>query len=188
MKLIVGLGNPGPRYERTRHNAGFLALDNYSFVHDLGSFTDKPKLSASIIETDIDGQRVLLAKPTTFMNRSGEALVAIKRYYSVDSATTLLIYDDIDLKLGTIRVRHGGSSGGHNGIRSLPPVVLEKSFRIRIGVSNDLRTQKDASDYVLERFLPQEIDLLPQIFTKTDELIESFIKDTISESTSSLSN
>ena len=186
MKLIVGLGNIGPKYDKTRHNAGFMALDNFAFTRELGTFEHKDKLSAEVLEGEVNGERLLLAKPTTFMNRSGEALINIKRYFSVNSETTLVIYDDVDLDFGKIRIRKGGGSGGHNGIRSLPPPVQDNSFRIRIGVKNEHREQKETAQFVLERFMPNETDTLPVIFKKTDELIEEYLSDSLEEKTTRL--
>ncbi|MDX1765602.1 MAG: aminoacyl-tRNA hydrolase [Candidatus Saccharimonadales bacterium] len=183
MKLIVGLGNIGQQYEKTRHNAGFMAVDNFIFTHQLGVFESKPKYSASILEANFENERVMFAKPTTLMNRSGQALIDIKRYFSVSSATTLIVHDDIDLNFGKIRVRQGAGSGGHNGVNSLPGVVQEKSWRIRIGVSNQHRLKKAATDFVLERFMPEEFGALPEIFIETDRLLEQFISDKSAEKT-----
>jgi len=188
MKLIVGLGNIGQQYEKTRHNAGFMAIDNFVFSHQLGAFESKTKYSASIIESTLDGQRVLFVKPTTLMNKSGNTLISIKRYFSVSSATTLIVHDDIDLAFGKIRVRCGSGSGGHNGVKSLPPVVQENSWRIRIGVANQHRSQKDAADFVLERFMADEHSKLPAIYMKTDQLINDFISDSLQDKTLSLEN
>jgi len=186
MKLIVGLGNIGQQYERTRHNAGFMAVDNFVFTHQLGAFESKPKYSATILEANFEKERVLFAKPTTLMNRSGQALIDIKRYFSVDSSTTLIVQDDIDLDFGKIRVRKGSGTGGHNGVNSLPSIVQEKSWRIRIGVANKHRAQKDAAEFVLERFMAEEYDRLSDIYKKTDRLISEFITGNLEDKTLTL--
>ncbi len=147
MKLIVGLGNPGDKYKNTRHNTGFLTMD--VLAKDLNVSITKSEFEALTAKTIIDGQQVLLMKPMTYMNESGRAVIQAVNYYHIDVENDLLIiYDDMDLKCGNIRLRMTGSAGGHNGVKSIISHINTNHFcRIRIGIDKDPRIP--TVDYVL---------------------------------------
>jgi peptidyl-tRNA hydrolase, PTH1 family len=134
MQLIVGLGNPGDKYARNRHNIGFMAVDAIAARHNFPAF--RQKFSGLISEGTIDGERVLLLKPQTFMNASGDSVVAAANFYKLTAAEITVFYDEIDLVPGKVRVKRGGGSGGHNGIRSIDPQVGPDYRRVRLGVGH----------------------------------------------------
>lgn len=160
MKIVVGLGNTGMKYYKSRHNAGFLALDLLREDLDLDNFKNDDKLSAEIVKT----HDILLAKPTTLMNRSGEAVQKILHFYKESPENLIVIYDDIDLPLGKIRVRSAGSAGTHNGMKSVIEHLGTQEFtRIRIGIENRSdrqRENQELSDYVLDNFSTEEVKIL----------------------------
>ena len=158
MKLILAQGNPGSKYTATRHNTGFLIIDQ--LADQLGTkFVERSKFSGLIAETSIAGQKVLLVKPTTFYNETGQTARQLVDFYKLDAKEdVLVIHDDIALPFGSVRVRLKGSSAGNNGIKSLNAHLGEDYSRIRIGISNDLkmRTQDNVS-FVLAPFTKSEI-------------------------------
>ncbi|NKB53615.1 MAG: aminoacyl-tRNA hydrolase [Rhizobiaceae bacterium] len=149
MLLIVGLGNPGPKYERQRHNVGFMAVDE---IHRHESFPAwRPKFQALISEGQIAGHKCLLAKPTTFMNESGRAVGEIARFYKIPLSDIVVLYDELDLAPGKVRIKIGGGAGGHNGIRSIDAHLGKDYRRVRIGIGHP--GQKDrVSGHVLGDF------------------------------------
>jgi len=158
MKLIVGLGNPGPEYDHTRHNVGFVVLDRLARRHATphnGSVA-KARFHGSLLEGQIDGERVLLLKPLTFMNRSGLSIGEAVSFYKIDAATDLLvIVDDVALSCGSIRLRADGSAGGHNGLADVEQKLGTSTYaRLRIGI--DQPGQIPQKDYVLGRFRPDQ--------------------------------
>lgn len=164
MKLVIGLGNPGSEYEKTRHNIGWRILDAIA-QQSQQSFLDKPKHNASVLRLE-HGQDVdmMLVKPLTFMNRSGEAVQSLASYYKVPLEDVIVVYDDKDIPFGTIRLRGQGSSGGHNGVKSLiQHLGSDDFFRIRIGVGDSESPIQDTADFVLARFTPAEEEVLPDI-------------------------
>ncbi len=140
MQLIVGLGNPGDKYARNRHNIGFMAVDAIAARYNFPAF--RQKFSGLISEGNIDGERVLLLKPQTFMNASGDSVVTTANFYKLSAADVTVFYDEIDLVPGKVRVKRGGGSGGHNGIRSIDPQIGADYRRVRLGVGHPGR--KDA--------------------------------------------
>ena len=166
MKLIVGLGNPGKEYERTRHNTGFMTID--ALAKDLGVSINQAKFKGLYTKTKIKGEDVILLKPTTFMNLSGESVGEVMRFFKIDKEDILIIYDDLDLETGRIRIRDKGSAGGHNGIKSIIAHVGGQDFkRIRIGIQKNPNIP--VVDYVLGKFSSEEM-------TKMDAGIEKAIK------------
>ena len=134
MKILVGLGNPGSKYEKTRHNIGFRFLDLFAKSEGL-SFGSAPRFSAETATLTIDGEKVLLVKPQTFMNNSGEAIAPLAKYYDIEPDDIIVVYDDLDLPSGKIRIKHGGGHGGHNGLRSLNQHLPSANYtRIKIGI------------------------------------------------------
>lgn len=133
MKMIIGLGNPGAEYAHTRHNVGFMLIDK--LAADLRIGVTKKKFNALIGETQIKGEKIILVKPQTYMNLSGDAVGSLARWYKLAPADMIVIYDDMDLPLGKLRLRPGGGSGGHNGMKSLIATLGSEKFpRMRIGI------------------------------------------------------
>ena len=175
MKLIVGLGNKGREYENTRHNMGFMLVDRYLQYKNI---TDKfkEKFNAMYIETTINNEKVIFIKPMTYMNNSGIAVRAFLDFYKLNSEDVLVISDDLDLDLGKFRLRRNGSSGGHNGLKSIISHLGTDNFkRLRIGISND---KDDVINYVLSKFSKKELNDIDTMFdTLVDVLDDYFVMD-----------
>ena len=169
MKLVVGLGNPGNRYNFTRHNTGFLVLDYYFKVKGL-KWSDKPRLGA-LWGRERD---VIYIKPQEFYNDSGRAVAAYMHYYKIDMADLLVICDDFNLEFGKVRRRASGSAGGNNGLKSIITTLGSEDFaRVRVGTGNDaLRARVGDVDFVLSKFTPEEKALLPGILSEVVERVE----------------
>lgn len=173
MKLIVGLGNPGAEYAKTRHNVGFMVLDALS-----SDWKVEKKLKSEVSEIQVAGHKALLVKPQTFMNLSGEAVQAVAAFYKVDSNDIVIIYDDIDLEFGKLRVRHGGGSGGHNGLKSLIQYLNDAFIRFRIGVGNDtLKNPIPTDKFVLSHFTKDEQPQLTTIIDKAAAELTSYLEN-----------
>ncbi len=175
MKLVVGLGNKGREYENTRHNMGFMLVDRYLQYKNI---TDKfkEKFNAIYIETTINNEKVIFIKPMTYMNNSGIAVRAFVDFYKLNSEDVLVISDDLDLDLGKFRLRRNGSSGGHNGLKSIISHLGTDNFkRLRIGISND---KDDVINYVLSKFSKKELNEIATMFdTVVDVLDDYFVMD-----------
>lgn len=155
MKLIIGLGNPGKKYERTRHNTGFIMLDSIA-----KNFKLNKKLEAEIVKK----KDVIFAKPQTFMNESGRAIAKIIKFYKVHLKNIYIIHDDKDLNFGTLRIRPSGSSAGHKGVQSIIEHLCTQNFtRFRVGIKNPLIEKMDTADFVLSNFSREEQKELPEI-------------------------
>ena len=153
--LIAGLGNPGPEYEKTRHNTGFMSLD--LLAARLQVKVSKERFKALTAQADFDGQRLLLMKPLTFMNASGIAIEAAAHFYKIPPERVLVLFDDISLPVGKIRVRKSGSAGGHNGIKSIIAMLHSEDFpRVKIGVGAKPHPDYDLADWVLSSFSKTE--------------------------------
>lgn len=184
MKIIVGLGNIGTKYLKTRHNAGFLALDE--FTKQLESenlpceWKEEPKLKSIISKIEYKNSPILLVKPTTLMNLSGEAVSKILGFFKISLEDLIVIYDDIDLPLGTIRIREKGSAGTHNGMRSIIEQLENEEFtRIRIGIeSRGKLTHKsiELTDFVLGEFTSNEYPLIKDALNKASEELKKLIE------------
>jgi peptidyl-tRNA hydrolase, PTH1 family len=153
--LVAGLGNPGREYERTRHNAGWLVVDELARRHD-GSW--RSKFSGSLAEVRLDGRRLALLKPETYMNDSGRSVAAAARFFKVEPEALLVVHDDVDLEPGRLQARQGGGLAGHNGLRSLADHLRSQEFmRLRIGVGRPGRGDpRPVADWVLSPFSPEE--------------------------------
>jgi PTH1 family peptidyl-tRNA hydrolase len=180
MKIIFAQGNPGAQYATTRHNVGFLILDELARRQHT-EFIKKPKFHATIAEVTIAGEKVLLVKPATFYNETGQAARMLVDFYKLHSATDfLVIHDDLALPLGTIRIREKGRDAGNNGIKSLNAHLGSTYARVRIGIYNELRDRIHDADFVLSNFTKAEADVLHESITpKVIELITSFCAGTI---------
>ena len=153
--LVVGLGNPGIRYQWTRHNAGFLAID--TLAARCGCAIDRSKFQALVGEATISGRRVLLMKPQTFMNLSGDAVEAAMKFYKLEPSQLLVISDDVSLDVGKIRVRKNGSAGGQKGLNNIIEALGTQEFpRIRVGVGQKPTPEYDLADWVLSVFSPEQ--------------------------------
>lgn len=155
MLIIIGLGNPGKQYERTRHNVGFMAVDFLAATFDFPKFRVGKKFQAEISEGEIEGMQTMLVKPKTYMNNSGDSVAAIRNYFKLPTEELIIIYDELDLPFGELRVRRDGSSAGHNGVKSIMDKLATDRFsRVRIGVANKLKIDKNlpADVFVLSRF------------------------------------
>ena len=182
-KLIIGLGNKGSEYERTRHNVGFLMLDAFAAARSL-EWHDKPKFKAILSEWNHDGDKVILFKPQTYMNLSGEAVRAIKDFYKIENSDILVIHDELALPFGTVRTRIGGSDAGNNGIKSLIRHIGDDFARIRVGILDDEMPIMGASDFVLDRFDPEELEKLQgSLQTTVFGLIENFLDGSFAATT-----
>lgn len=174
MKLIFGLGNPGSNYDGTRHNVGFMALDELAAREGV-EFAEKPKFKAFIAECNLAGEKVLLAKPSTFYNLAGESYRSLLDFYKLTPEDTLVIHDELALPFGTVRTRVGGSDAGNNGIKSVNLHGGTASNRIRVGVANEQRAIIGDTDFVLGRFSVEEREVLTEkVLPKTLEAIDEF--------------
>lgn len=154
IRLIVGLGNPGPEYKDTRHNAGFMAVD--LLAAELGAGRWRTRCRSLAAEAFWGGEKVVLAKPQTFMNRSGEAVAPLLRWYGLGPSGLLVVCDDLDLPLGRIRIRKKGGDGGHRGLKSIIAALGSGEFaRLRVGIGRP-GPEKDVVEWVLERFTAEE--------------------------------
>ena len=159
MYIIAGLGNPGRRYEQTRHNIGFLTVDR--IAEELGIKTDRIKFQSLVGETIFSGQKIVLMKPQTYMNLSGRAVREIMNFYKLPAENLIVIYDDIDVKQGKIRIRKSGSAGTHNGMRNIIYQLQDDRFpRIRVGIGGEIRG--DLADFVTGGFSKEEVPILEE--------------------------
>lgn len=174
MKLIVGLGNPGKQYKDTRHNVGFMFVDN--IVNKLSvKFTLDKALKCEICQTTINGEKVIFIKPMTYMNLSGDSVYLVANYYKVNYEDILVIYDDLDLETGKIRIRPNGSSGGHKGIQSIINNLGTKDIkRVRIGI--DKVSSDKTVDYVIGNFSKQDREIIDISIEKGLDILEDFIR------------
>jgi peptidyl-tRNA hydrolase, PTH1 family len=156
MRLIVGLGNPGSRYARNRHNVGFLALDAIARRYRVSGF--RSRFKGEIADAPIGGERRLLLKPQTYMNDSGESVVEVARFFKIEPMDVVVIHDEIDLRPGKLRVKRGGGSAGHNGLRSIDAVLGPDYWRVRIGVGHP-GVKELVQPYVLQNFRADEMTL-----------------------------
>lgn len=170
MTLLIGLGNIGKQYEKTRHNVGFMVLDAIANELDV-SFSNKPDLHSQVAEVNMDGEKLILAKPTTFMNKSGDALIALQKKFKITDANVWVVFDDASLNLGVMRVRESGSAGGHNGVKSVIDALGTQSFwRFKIGVDAP-EENIPLEDWVLSKFPEDKQELLSRIIELTKETI-----------------
>ena len=170
MKMVVGLGNPGKDYKNTRHNVGYLVLDKY-----LPDVDWKEKFNGMYYIKTINGEKVLFVKPLTYMNLSGDCVVKFVNYYDIEIKDILVIQDDLDLKVGTYKLKKDSSAGGHNGIKSIINRLGTQEFnRLKIGLSHDRSI--DTKDYVLGDFSKKEKELLDNLQNDFSGIIDTFIE------------
>lgn len=178
MKLIVGLGNPGNEYKQTRHNAGFMVIDELASVYNIA--VNKKKYKSFFGKDSINDTEVVLAKPQTFMNLSGDSVAQMIKGFNLSADDLIIIYDDMDMDIGRIRIRDKGSHGGHRGVRSIIDAIGTDSFvRIKIGIGRP-RAGMDSSDYVLTNFKKDELPILKEAIKRASDALSFLIKgDTV---------
>ena len=173
MKVVVGLGNPGTRYRHARHNLGFMVVDELARRH--GIDTGREKFHAWVGTGEIGGHKVLLAKPTTFMNRSGRAVIALGRFYKLDLGEVLVVADDLALPLGRLRIRAQGSAGGHNGLKDIIDCLGNDEFpRLRMGIDSP---QYDATGHVLGDFSDEEMPTVDEAIARSADAATCWIQE-----------
>ena len=163
IRLIVGLGNPGPEYEQTRHNAGFWLVDNLANGIARCSLSRESRFNALAAKTQINGHEIWLLEPQTFMNRSGQSVGALARFYKINADELLVVHDELDLAPGIARLKKGGSSGGHNGLKDITAAMATQDYwRLRIGIGHPRTagSPHPVADYVLHRPRKEEQALL----------------------------
>lgn len=175
MYIIAGLGNPGKEYTGTRHNVGYDALECLANRYNIK--LNKLKFNSVYGELTINGEKVMLVKPVTYMNRSGIAIDEIIKFYKIPVENLIVIYDDIDLPLGALRIRPHGSPGTHNGMKSIVQHVGSNFVRIRIGIGKN--PQLDLADYVLQKFSKEERDVILSIIEKSAEAAIEIIENNV---------
>lgn len=176
MKLIVGLGNPGFEYENTRHNIGFMVLDNYLKENPAAW---QKKFNGLYQTLTIQGKKVYFLKPQTYMNLSGSSIQEFVHYFKINLADILVIHDDLDLKIGRFRLKTNSSAGGHNGIKSIINSLGTENFaRLKIGISKI--DNIDTKDYVLGKFKPDELTILENLYPTINDLINDFLTNDLS--------
>ena len=181
--LIVGLGNPGPKYAATRHNVGFRAVEQ--LAAGCGARIDRLKFQALTGQASVAGRRVLLMQPQTFMNNSGIAVKQAADFYKVPPERVLVLFDDIDLDVGRLRLRRDGSAGGHNGVKSIIACLGTQEFpRIKIGVGAKPHPDYDLADWVLSRFSAQEQTLLEPAIRRAAEAAAMLLSDGLDKAAS----
>ena len=174
--IVVGLGNPGTKYDNTRHNAGFRALEGYCARS--GQKIDRMKFKALAGEGMLGGKRVLFLKPQTFMNLSGEAVGEAARFYKLPPERVLVITDDVSLPVGKLRIRKGGSAGGHNGLKSIIQHLGTDQFpRIKVGVGQKPHPDYDMADWVLSKFAGEDLKTITEAIRKAADAVECLIQE-----------
>lgn len=176
MKLLICLGNFGSKYELTRHNMGFIFADNFANKHG-ADFKMETKMRSEIAQCFINGEKIMIAKPQTYMNLSGEALSLIKNFYKIETKNILVIYDDIALPLGKMRFRDKGSDGGHNGIKSIIHHIGSTTFdRLKLGIGPQPEYLKSEA-FVLQNFNSEQLNLISDNMPKFIEAVEFYLNN-----------
>lgn len=179
MKLVVGLGNPGREYKNTRHNIGFMVLDNY-----LGKVNWKTKMENYYYMEEVNGEQIMFIKPLTYMNLSGLAVSKIVNFYKIDIKDILVIQDDLDMNVGTYKIKRNSSSGGHNGIKSIIAELNSDEFaRLKVGIGKSIQIPTDK--YVLGKFSTDEENKINENMDTFNEIIKSFITNGIEDTMAS---
>lgn len=175
MYVIAGLGNPGKEYASSRHNAGYMAVEY--LAGKLNTKLNKLKFNSVYGDTSINGEKVMLVKPVTYMNKSGIAISEIVKFYKISTSNLIVIYDDIDIPLGALRIRPSGSAGTHNGMKSIVDSIGSEFPRIRIGIGRN--EEMDLADFVLQKFSRNEKDIVTPIIERASEAAVEIIENGI---------
>lgn len=182
VKMIVGLGNPGSKYEKTKHNIGFMAIDNIVKNLDV-TFTDDKNFKAQIGSTFINHEKVYFVKPTTFMNNSGIAVKALLTYYNIDITDLIVIYDDLDMEVSKLRLRSKGSAGGHNGIKSIIAHIGTQEFnRIKVGIGRPLKGMT-VINHVMGQFNTEDNIAISLTLDRVVNAVKSYLQENDFEKT-----
>ena len=175
-RLIIGLGNPGDRYFETKHNVGFMLLDKIAKRENV-TFNHDKIFQADIATTFIDGEKIFLVKPTTFMNESGKAVHALMTYYGLDETDILVAYDDLDMAVGKIRFRQKGSAGGHNGIKSIVKHIGTQEFdRVKVGIGRPA-PKISVINHVMSSFQEDDAILIAEAIDKVDSAVNYYLQE-----------
>jgi len=173
MKIIVGLGNPGKEYNNTRHNVGFMVID--AFLKKIGASKLKEKFGALYYEYNYNDEKIIFIKPQEYINLSGMVLRKYVKYYGIEIEDILVINDDLDLEVGTYKLKSGGTSAGHNGLKNISyHLETDQYKRLKIGISNNKNI--DTKDYVLGKFDSEDLDIMKKIVTTGVEIIEDYLQ------------
>ena len=173
--LIVGLGNIGEEYASTRHNIGFAAVDSFVRANDFPAWIVKKDLKCLLSDKQIGDSRVIVMKPATLMNLSGEAVQAVVHFYKLNPEHLAVIHDELDIPFGQIRMRVGGSSAGHNGIKSVTKYIGEQYGRVRIGIGPKTDERMDSADFVLGKFPSEQQAHINDLTTETNDILSEFV-------------
>jgi peptidyl-tRNA hydrolase, PTH1 family len=173
--LIVGLGNVGKEYEGTRHNIGFAAVDRFVADQDFPAWIEKKDLKCHFTSTQLGDSKVIAIKPTTFMNLSGEAVQAVVHFYKINPEYIAVVHDELDIPFGQIRTRVGGSSAGHNGIKSVTQHMGENYGRVRIGVGPKTHEKMDSADFVLGHFDSEQQTQMKNLTREASAILSEFV-------------
>jgi PTH1 family peptidyl-tRNA hydrolase len=174
--LLVGLGNVGAKYDHTRHNVGFGCIDYFvNQTEEMGAWTTKESLKCLLSSGRLGQVQAVAIKPSTFMNLSGEAVLATEQFYKASSPNTAVIHDEIDIPFGQIRLRKGGSSAGHNGVKSISQAIGEEYYRIRIGIGPKTPETIDSADFVLQKFNKNEQQQMPLLYREITAILNEFL-------------
>ncbi len=173
--LIVGLGNPGDEYDSTRHNIGFACLDTFASKNQFEPWMHKKDLKCHIAQATMNDSRIILCKPQTFMNLSGEAVQAAAHFYKIQLENIIVVHDEVDIEFGQIRLRTGGSSAGHNGVKSVSNQLGSEDYgRVRIGIGPKVPKQIDSADFVLQKFSDKEQVALPKLVREVSAILSEY--------------
>jgi len=172
--LIVGLGNPGAEYAKTRHNVGFMALDDFAAKNGFDKWVAKKDLKCELATGQIGDTRVILCKPQTFMNLSGEAVQAVQHFYKLSNSQTVVVHDELDIEFGQIRLRVGGAPAGNNGIKSVSQHIGEDYARVRVGIGPKEPAQIDTADFVLADFPKAQTEHLPAMLVEVNSILSEY--------------
>lgn len=182
MKLVVGLGNPGKKYEKTRHNAGFMGVDFLAKYFGFDKFKKSDKHKCEMAEGNIVGEKVILMKPQTFMNLSGQAVRSVVQFYKIPIGDLIVIFDDVDLPSGKLRIRPSGSAGGHKGMKSvIQELGADEFIRIRFGMAPPSSFKGDLNDYVLGKLTLTQKKLLTENIKKFPQILEVLLKEGVEQ-------
>lgn len=176
--VIVGLGNPGDEYAGTRHNTGFMCVDAFAEKNEFDPWMAKKDLNCQLASKTLGENRVILIKPQTYMNLSGEAVQAVMHFYKVGIDHVVAIYDELDINFGQIRIRTGGGAAGHNGVKSLIQHIGEDFGRVRVGIGPKVPEQIDSADFVLQKFSSDQQSDLKPLTTEVNAILTEYIYGT----------
>lgn len=177
MIIIIGLGNPGEKYQSTRHNVGFMFLDKLAEKFNFSDFKLSKKFHSQISEGEIAGQKVILAKPETFMNESGIAVETLTGYYKTPLTDILVVHDEMDIPLGNIKIVKGRGSAGHKGVKSIIEKIGDDFARFRVGIGPETSKKQDTEKFVIDNFSKKETVALKHTFKKTTQALEDLLTE-----------